>query len=141
MTEALRTTAGPTTGTVTFLFTDIEGSTRLERDVGTSRYAELRERHRAILREVWATHNGHEESTEGDSFFVVFDSARSAVAAAVAGQRALAAEPWTDGGPIQVRMGLPTGGAERGGRLATRTEIKRCGRIPAWRGAGAPRGA
>jgi predicted ATPase/class 3 adenylate cyclase len=108
MTDAPRRT----TGTVTFLFTDIEGSTRLEQQIGTSRYGEQRERHRAILREVWTAHGGQEKSTEGDSFFVVFASAKSAVIAAVAGQRALAAEPWPDDAPIRVRMGLHTGEAE-----------------------------
>src|SRR5258705_2045946 len=94
--------AGRTTGTVTFLFSDIEGSTRLEQKVGTARYAELRERHRALLREVWAANDGTEQGTEGDSFFVVFSSARSAVAAAVAAQRALAAEPWAADGTVKV---------------------------------------
>jgi predicted ATPase/class 3 adenylate cyclase len=131
MTQATRPPTGPTTGTVTFLFSDIEGSTSLERQVGTSRYGELRERHRAILRGAWQANGGHEEGTEGDSFFVVFDSAKSAVAAAVAGQRALAAEPWPDDAEVRVRMGLHTGEAERVGDSLTSLDINRAARISA----------
>ena len=70
--------------TLTFLFSDIEGSTRLEHAVGTRAYAELRERHRQLLRAAFAAGDGAEQGTEGDSFFVVFRSARAAVVAAVA---------------------------------------------------------
>ena len=80
-------------GTATFLFSDIQGSTRLEQAIGTPRYGELRQRQRAIVREAVAAHDGVEQGTEGDSFFVVFPSARQALAAAVAAQRGLAAEP------------------------------------------------
>lgn len=99
-------------GTYTFLFSDIEGSTSLESRVGRERYDILRGRHREILREVWLAHGGREQGTEGDSFFVVFPEAPAAVEAAVAAQRALAAEPWPADAPIRVRMGLNTGGAE-----------------------------
>src|SRR5204862_6691437 len=97
--------------TVSFLFSDIEGSTRLEERVGTARYGELRERHREILREAFAAHEGVEQGTQGDSFFVTFDSARAAVAAAVAAQRLLAAEPWSEGESVRVRMGIHSGEA------------------------------
>jgi predicted ATPase/class 3 adenylate cyclase len=100
-----------TTRTVTFLFSDIEGSTRLELDLGTTRYAAVRERHRELLRAAFAAHGGEERSTEGDSFFVLFDSARSAIRAAIDGQRALAAEPWPDDVAVKVRMGLHSGEA------------------------------
>jgi predicted ATPase/class 3 adenylate cyclase len=100
-----------TTRTVTFLFTDIEGSTRLELELGTGRYAAVRERHRELLRAAFAAHGGEERSTEGDSFFVLFDSARSAVRAAIDAQRALAVEPWPDGVSVKVRMGMHTGEA------------------------------
>jgi predicted ATPase/class 3 adenylate cyclase len=100
-----------TTRTVTFLFTDIEGSTRLELELGTARYAAVRERHRELLRAAFAARGGEERSTEGDSFFVLFDSARSAVHAAIDAQRALAAEPWPDGVNVKVRMGMHTGEA------------------------------
>ena len=80
----------PGSSTVTFLFSDIEGSTRLEQQVGTTRYGEIRERHRAILRAAFEQHEGREQGTEGDSFFVIFDSARDALAAAAC----RASAPW-----------------------------------------------
>src|SRR5262249_2027188 len=95
-------------GTVTFLFTDIGGSTRLLQQLG-ERYANVLAEHRALLRAAFTTHNGHEIDTEGDSFFVVFARAREAVAAALAAQRALAAHPWPEGTPVRVRMGLHSG--------------------------------
>lgn len=72
----------PPTGTVTCLFTDIEGSTRLEIDLGTGPYRDIRERHRDLLRAAFTAHEGHEQGTEGDSFFVIFRGAIEAVAAA-----------------------------------------------------------
>jgi len=125
------TATSPSSGTVTFLFTDIEGSTRLEQEVGTARYAELRERHREILRAAFLVHGGAEQSTEGDSFFVVFGSAREAVAAAVEAQRALAAEPWPDDAPIRVRMGLHSGEAGMAGGTLVGLDINRAARIAA----------
>ncbi len=119
----------PTTGTVTFLFSDIEGSTSLEERVGTSRYGDLRERHRAILRAAFEANDGIEQGTEGDSFFIVFRSARSAIAAAVAAQRGLAAEPWPEDGAVRVRMGLNTGEAEVAGGSYVGLEINRAARI------------
>jgi predicted ATPase/class 3 adenylate cyclase len=118
-------------GTYTFLFTDIEGSTTIEDRIGRDRYGELRERHRAILREVWATHAGNEQGTEGDSFFVVFAEASTAVEAAVAAQRALLAEPWPDDAPIRVRMGINSGAAERTGESLVGISINRAARIAA----------
>jgi class 3 adenylate cyclase len=101
-------------GTVTFLFTDIEGSTRLLQAMGPL-YRGVLERHATILREALITHGGVEISTEGDSFFIVFRSATGAVAAAAAAQRALAAETWPEGQRVRVRMGLHTGEGEPGG--------------------------
>jgi predicted ATPase/class 3 adenylate cyclase len=89
-------------GTVTFLFTDIEGSTKLLYELGDA-YAEALAEHRRILREAFARHDGIEFGTEGDAFFVVFVRADDAVSAAAEGQKALR------GGPISVRMGLHTG--------------------------------
>jgi predicted ATPase len=89
-------------GTVTFLFTDIEGSTRLLHELGDAYAAALAE-HRRVLREAFARHGGVEVDTQGDAFFVGFTSAPAAAAAAEEAQAALA------GGPIQVRMGLHTG--------------------------------
>jgi predicted ATPase/class 3 adenylate cyclase len=118
-------------GTVTFLFSDIEGSTRIEQATGTARYAELRERHREILRAAFAAHGGIEQGTEGDSFFVVFRSAREAVAAAVEGQRAIVEEPWPDDAAIRVRMGLHSGEAGLAGGSLVGIDINRAARIAA----------
>ena len=90
-------------GTVTFLFTDIEGSTRLLRRLGPELYAEALAGHRRVLRDAFAAEGGVEIDTQGDAFFVAFPTAAGAVAAAAHGQRALAA------GPVTVRMGLHTG--------------------------------
>ena len=91
------------TGTVTFLFSDIEGSTRLLDELGADRYAEALAEHRRLLREAFAGHGGVEVDTQGDAFFVAFPDAGGALAAAGEAQEALAA------GAVQVRMGLHTG--------------------------------
>jgi len=95
-------------GTVTFLFTDIEGSTRLLQQLG-EKYAILLAEHKQLLREACEAHNGSVVGTQGDSFFVAFSSAEDALNAAVQAQRALAAHKWTDGVNVRVRMGLHTG--------------------------------
>jgi len=123
------TPSPPPTGTVTFLFTDIEGSTSLEHRVGTTRYAELRERHRELLRGAFSARGGAEQGTAGDSFFVVFDSAREAVAAAIDAQRALAAEPWPADGTVRVRMGLHSGEATMAGGNLVGLDINKAARI------------
>jgi YVTN family beta-propeller protein len=97
-------------GTVTFLFTDIEGSTRLERQL-RERYGEVLAEHQRLLRAAFAAHEGHEIDTQGDSFFYVFPRAKAAVDAAVDAQRALAAHAWPEGGQVRVRMGISTGEA------------------------------
>src|SRR4051794_31930096 len=89
-------------GTVTFLFTDIEGSTRLQHEHG-DRYAELLSEHRRVLRESFARYGGVEVDTQGDAFFVAFARASDALAAARDGQAALG------DGPIRVRIGMHTG--------------------------------
>src|SRR5262245_7106719 len=96
------------TGTVTFLFTDIEGSTRLLEAL-RDRYDDVLSAHARLIREAIHEFDGHEIDTQGDAFFVAFARARDAVAAAVAIQRALADEPWPDGVAVRVRMGLHTG--------------------------------
>ncbi|MFI5261075.1 MAG: adenylate/guanylate cyclase domain-containing protein [Candidatus Limnocylindrales bacterium] len=108
MAEQSGTTNLPT-GTVTFLFTDIEGSTRLVERLGTAGYSPLLEAHQAIVRAVLAETDGVEIKTEGDSFFVVFRSARAAVEAAATIQRELAAHTWPPDAAVRVRMGLHTG--------------------------------
>ena len=95
-------------GTVTLLFSDMEGSTRLLSRLGPD-YAVALDAQRRILREAWAAHGGLELGTEGDSFFVVFDNAPGAVRAAVAGQVGLLESSWPSGERVLVRMGLHTG--------------------------------
>ena len=97
------------TGTVTFLFSDIEGSTRLLGRLGTAAFADVLARHQGIVRDAIAAASGTEIKTEGDSFFVVFRSAPSAISAAAEAQRGLSIEPWPDGVELRVRMGLHTG--------------------------------
>jgi predicted ATPase/class 3 adenylate cyclase len=96
------------TGTVTLLFTDIEGSTRLLRRVGDA-YADLLGEHRRLLADAFEHHRGAIVDSEGDAFFVAFASARDAVAGAEAAQRALAEHPWPGDEELRVRMGLHTG--------------------------------
>ena len=95
-------------GTVTFLFTDIEGSTRLAARLG-ERYAKVLADHQRLLRDAFAASGGREIDTQGDAFFVVFPRAKDAVAAALTGQRTLAGHRWPDGVTVRVRMGLHTG--------------------------------
>ncbi len=90
-------------GTVTFLFTDIEGSTRLLHTLGPEAYAEALAEHRRALRSAFADHGGVEVDTQGDAFFVAFPTADGAASAALAANEALS------GGPIRVRMGVHTG--------------------------------
>jgi predicted ATPase/class 3 adenylate cyclase/DNA-binding CsgD family transcriptional regulator len=96
------------TGTVTLLFTDIEGSTRLLQQLG-ERYADMLAESRQLLRAVFQEWNGHEVDMQGDSLFVAFARATDGIAAAVAMQRALAAYDWPDGVSVAVRVGLHTG--------------------------------
>jgi YVTN family beta-propeller protein len=95
-------------GTVTFLFTDIEGSTRLLKQL-RDRYADVLAEHQRIVRSAAAEAGGQEVDTQGDAFFVAFASAKDAVSAAVTAQRALADHEWPDGLPVRVRMGVHTG--------------------------------
>src|SRR5919109_4107141 len=89
-------------GTVTFLFTDIEGSTRLLQDLGDGYAAALAE-HRGALREAFARHGGAEVDSQGDAFFVAFSRAKDALGAAQEAQAALG------DGPVRVRIGVHTG--------------------------------
>jgi class 3 adenylate cyclase len=95
-------------GTVTFLFSDIEGSTRLLEQLG-DRYEEVHREHRRIVREQLAGAGGQEIDTQGDAFFFSFPRAKDAVSGAVAAQRELASAQWPDGVEVKVRMGLHTG--------------------------------
>jgi YVTN family beta-propeller protein len=116
------------TGTVTFLFSDIEGSTRLLRQLRDN-YDAVLSRHAEIMRAAFAEHDGHEIDTQGDAFFAAFGRARDAVAAAVAAQRALAAEQWLDGATVRVRMGLHTGEPLVGGERYVGMGVNRGARI------------
>ena len=91
-------------GTVTLLFTDMEGSTRLLQQVG-ERYTDLLEEYRQLLRAAFQRWNGNVVDTQGDAFFVAFARATDAVSGAVAAQRALASHYWPDGVVVRVRMG------------------------------------
>jgi class 3 adenylate cyclase len=117
-------------GTLTFLFTDIEGSTRLLRALG-QRYASVLERHATIVRRALTDHHGIEVSTEGDAFFAVFTSASDGVRAAVAIQRRLAAEDWPEGQSVRVRIGLHTGEGRLGGDSYAGLDVHRAARIAA----------
>jgi predicted ATPase/class 3 adenylate cyclase len=105
---AAQPTVVPPTGTVTFLFSDIEGSTRLLEQLGP-RFADVLRQHRQALRGAFAVQGGVERSTEGDSFFVAFPDAPKGLAAAVDASRRLASIDWPDGATVRVRVGLHTG--------------------------------
>jgi class 3 adenylate cyclase len=118
------------TGTVTFLFTDIEGSTRLLQDIGDG-YAVVRDEHSEIVRRAIGQGDGVEVGTEGDSFFVAFPSAVKAVRAAVTAQRGLATHRWSHGVPVRVRMGLHTGEGIPRGDDYVGIDVHRAARIAA----------
>jgi class 3 adenylate cyclase len=113
------------TGTVTFLFTDVEGSTRLLEALGPERYAAALAEHRLLLREAFARHGGVEVDTQGDALFVSFPTAPGALAAAGEAQSALAA------GPIRVRIGIHTGTPHRTDEGYMGTDVHRAARIAA----------
>jgi class 3 adenylate cyclase len=118
-------------GTVTFVFSDIEGSTALLKRLGDERYAELLAAHRRIVRETFALHHGEEIDTQGDAFFYSFPRARDAVAAAVDVQRAHVREPWPDGAAVRIRLGLHTGEPAVGDEGYTGLDVVRASRIAA----------
>jgi YVTN family beta-propeller protein len=97
------------TGTVTFLFSDIEGSTLLLRALGKERYGEIRDEHERLLGKAFQEHGGRVVDTQGDSLFCAFESAFEALAGAVEGQRALREHAWPEGVELRVRIGIHTG--------------------------------
>ena len=119
------------TGTITFLFSDIEGSTRLVQDLGPAAYRKVLERHNTLLRAAFGRHGGTERGTQGDSFLIVFREASEAVAAAIDAQRAIAGASWPAGRPVRVRMGLHTGSGQTGGDDYVGVDVNRAARIAA----------
>jgi predicted ATPase/class 3 adenylate cyclase len=118
------------TGTVTFLFTDIEGSTRLLRELGPD-YRPVQTDHMQIMRDAITAGGGEEIRTEGDAFFAVFPSAKGAVAASVQAQRGLNDHGWSHGRPLRVRMGMHTGEGILGGDDYLGIDVNRAARIAA----------
>ena len=116
------------TGTVTFLFADIEGSTRLLQELGDG-YAAVRDEYAAIVRRAIAAGDGVEVSTEGDSFFMAFRSPVGAVEAAVDTQRGLATHDWSPAPSLRVRMGVHTGEGILGGDNYVGIDVNRAARI------------
>ncbi len=121
---------GLPTGTVTLLFSDMEGSTRLLSRLGAS-YGDVLSSQRSLLRAAFSAHHGTEMGTEGDSFFVVFASATDAVSACAEGQRALAEHPWPQGVAPLIRMGLHTGEPARHEDGYIGMDVHRAARIAA----------
>jgi len=117
-------------GTVTFLFTDIEGSTRLLQQLG-DKYATLIADHEQLLRQACETYHGSVVNTQGDSLFVAFPRAVDALNAALQSQHALAAHAWPDGVSVRVRMGLHTGEPQIGQSNYVGIDIHRVARIAA----------
>jgi class 3 adenylate cyclase len=115
-------------GTVTFLFSDIEGSTRLLEQLG-DRYSDVLRDHRRILRQRLGAANGQEIDTQGDAFFFSFTRAKDAVTGAVAAQRALAAHEWPEGIEVKTRMGLHTGEPNVGEEGYVGLDVVRAARI------------
>ena len=119
------------TGTVTMLFSDVEGSTQLLARLGAEPYADVIEQHNRLLREAFARYSGHEVDTAGDSFFVSFSRASDAVSAAGDAQRSLAAATWPDGAALRVRMAIHTGEPLMVGAKYVGMDVHRAARIMA----------
>jgi class 3 adenylate cyclase len=115
-------------GTVTFLFTDIEGSTALLRTLGDG-YAEVLREERRLLRDTLTAAGGQEIDTQGDAFFFSFARARDAVTGAMSAQRALAEHEWPEGVEVKVRMGLHTGEPSVGDEGYVGLDVVRAARI------------
>ena len=115
-------------GAVTFLFTDIEGSTRLLKEL-RDEYPEALEEHQRRLRSAFDEAGGREIDTQGDAFFVVFHRARDAVVAALVGQRSLTEHEWPQGSQLRVRMGIHTGEASVSGERYLGVAVHRAARI------------
>jgi class 3 adenylate cyclase/DNA-binding beta-propeller fold protein YncE len=117
------------TGTVTFLFTDIEGSTALLKQLGRDGYERVLAQQAGILQSAFDDHGGQLVDTQGDSLFVAFRAARDAVAATVSGQRQLEAHEWPGGTTLKVRMGLHSGEPKASGERYVGIGVHRASRI------------
>jgi class 3 adenylate cyclase len=118
-------------GTVTFVFTDIEGSTKLLQELGDEEYGRVATDHRRLVRETFGARGGAEIDTQGDAFFYSFPRARDAVGAAVDAQRALRDHEWPEGKEVRVRMGLHTGEPHMGEEGYLGLDVVRAARISA----------
>jgi class 3 adenylate cyclase/DNA-binding NarL/FixJ family response regulator len=116
-------------GTITFLFTDIEGSTRLLKRLGGDDYKLLLAEHHDLFRELFVEYAGREVDTQGDAFFVVFQRAKDAVATTLAAQRAVAAHSWPQQVDVRVRMGMHTGEPARAAERYIGLGVHRAARI------------
>ena len=123
--------AEPPSGTVTLLFSDIEGSTRLLRLIGSGAYAKLLAEHGRLLDEAFARHRGFYVGSEGDSVFAAFPTADEAAAAAGDAQRALAGHGWPEEVEVRVRMGLHSGEPRLVGRTYVGLDVHQAARVMA----------
>ena len=123
-------------GTVTFVFSDIVGSTALLKQLGDAEYATLLAVHRRLVRDIFAAHDGQEIDTQGDAFFYSFVRARQAVAAAIEVTRAHAKASWPGGVAVRVRLGLHTGEPAIGDEGYTGLDVVRASRIASIGGGG-----
>jgi predicted ATPase/class 3 adenylate cyclase len=121
----------PGTVTITFLFTDIEGSTALLQRLGEDLYAQVLVSHHALIRSALAAHDGKEMDTQGDGFFAVFSSPRACVAAVLQMQQAMEARAWPGGERVRVRMGIHCGEAARTAAGLVGLEVHRAARVAA----------
>lgn len=119
------------TGTVTFVFSDIEGSTALLKRLGDDGYGTLLSVHRRLVRDIFSAHEGQEIDTQGDAFFYSFIRARQAVRACVELQRAHARGSWPEDATVLVRLGLHTGEPAVGDEGYTGLDVVRASRIAA----------
>jgi predicted ATPase/class 3 adenylate cyclase len=117
--------------TLTFLFTDIEGSTALLARLGDDDYAQVLAGHHALIRSALAAHDGREVDTQGDAFFAVFSSPRGCVAAVLAMQRVIQDHAWPGGEQVRVRMGIHCGEAARTAAGLVGLEVHRAARVAA----------
>jgi class 3 adenylate cyclase len=119
------------TGTVTFVFSDMAGSTALLKQLGDTEYGHLLAVHRRLVREIFAAHEGQEIDTQGDAFFYSFVRARQAVSAAIEVTRAHAKGTWPGGVEVRIRLGLHTGEPAVGDEGYTGLDVVRASRIAA----------